>query len=380
VPSRFRPLLWPLVVVVFAVSAYALLRYKREEGLVDFVVPRTAAARALAHEPLYRDEDGHYQYKYLPAFAFVMVPFTWPPEETAEAIWFALTVAMTWALVRLSIRALPDRRLSLQTLVWLTLLLNGKFLVKELAFGQFNLPLALLLIGALIAAQKRRAGLAGALAGAAVFVKPYALVLAPWLVITQGPRALVAMAAAGIAGLALPVTTYGWDGNIALLQDWYRHVTATTAPNLMVFENISFASMWAKWLEPGNAASRLALVTSALAFGTGLVLLWRRRGVPEPNYLECSFFFLLIPLLSPQGWDYVLLVAMPAYMLLVDRWRDTPWPWRAIAAAGFILTSFAIYDVFGRALYFKLMGWGAQSVGALLMCAALVRMRWRGVA
>jgi hypothetical protein len=371
---------WPLVVAIFAVCAYALLLYKREEGLVDFVVPRTAAARALAHEPLYRAEDGHYQYKYLPAFAFVMIPFTWPPEEAAEAMWFALTIAMTWALVRLSLRALPDRRLSEQRLVWLTLLLNGKFLVKELAFGQFNLPLALLLVGALIAAQRKRASLAGALAGAAVFVKPYALVLAPWLVVTQGPRALAGLAAAGIAGLAVPITTYGWDGNVALLHDWYEHVTATTAPNLLVFENISFASMWAKWIGPGSAASRLAVATSALAFVAGFALLWRRRAVREPAYLECAFFFLLIPLLSPQGWDYVLVVAMPAYMLIVDRWRDSPALWRAVALAGCILTSFAIYDVFGRALYFKLMGWGAQSVGALLLGAALMRMRWRGVA
>ena len=49
-------------------ALYALLRTQRD-GLVDFVVPRTAAERFLAHEPLYRPEDGHYQYKYLPAFA-----------------------------------------------------------------------------------------------------------------------------------------------------------------------------------------------------------------------------------------------------------------------------------------------------------------------
>lgn len=374
-----RRLLWPLAVVLFATGAFALLRYKRTD-LVDFAVIRTAAIRAVTHEQLYRPDDGHYQYKYLPTLAVVAVPFTWPSKEAAEALWFAITVAMTWALVRLSIRALPDRRTSVQALVWLMLLLNGKFLVKELAFGQFNLPLALALVGALIAVQRGRSALAGALVGAGVFVKPYALVLAPWLLITQGRRSLAALAAVSMAGLALPITAYGWDGNLTLLHDWYRTVTDTTAPNLMVYENVSFASMWAKWIGAGAMASRLALATAAAAFGAGLALLLRRRDIKEPNYLECAYFLVLIPLLSPQGWDYVLVVAMPAYVLLVDRWRDSPLAWRVVAAAGFALTSFAIYDVFGRTLYFYLMDRAAQSVGALLIAAALVRMRWRALA
>ena len=93
--------------------------------------------------------------------------------------------------MRLSLVALPDRRLSERALVWLTLLLTGKFLVKELAFGQFNLPVALLLLGAVIAAQRGRGLAAGAAVAAGVFVKPYALILVPWLAWTLGWRPFV---------------------------------------------------------------------------------------------------------------------------------------------------------------------------------------------
>ena len=134
--------------------------------------------------------DGHYQYKYLPTFAAVMVPFTLVPKRAAEVAWFTLTVMMAWGFVRLSIAALPDRRLSVRVLFWLVLLLNGKFLVKELAFGQFNLPVALLLLGAVIAARHSRGLVAGAAIAAAVFVKPYALVLLPWLAWTVGWQSL----------------------------------------------------------------------------------------------------------------------------------------------------------------------------------------------
>jgi hypothetical protein len=309
-----------------------------------------------------------------------MIPFTWPSKPVAEALWFACTVGMTWAFVRMSLRALPDRRNSGAWLVWLTLLLNGKFLVKELAFGQFNLPLALLLIGAVIAAQRRQWTLAGALVGAGVFVKPYALVLVPWLAWACGAGALAALGGVVAAGLAAPVVLYGWTGNLTLLHEWYRTVTETTAPNMLTFENISFVSMWARWVQPGPLASTLAAVTAALAMAAGLWIMWRRRTVRSPEYLEAAFFFVLIPLLSPQGWDYVLLLALPGYMLLVDRYVDLNPGWRAVALTGFVLTSFAIYDVYRRALYFQVMELAGGSIGAMLIAATLVRLRWKKLA
>ncbi len=214
--------------LVLVAGAYAGVRVKRGE-LVDFAVPRTAATRFAAHEPLYRPEDGHFQYKYLPLFAQLMVPFTWVSKEVAEFTWFAATVAMTWAFVRLSLAALPDRRRPAQALVWLTLLLTGKFLVKELALGQFNLPVALLLLGAVIAAQHGRGFTAGASIAAGVFVKPYALVLVPWLAWTHGWRPLVPFGLVLAGGLLLPAAAYGWNGNLTLLHEWYRTVTGTTS-------------------------------------------------------------------------------------------------------------------------------------------------------
>ena len=280
-PTRQWSFVRAVVIVLLVAGAYGVVRLKRSE-LVDFAVPRTAAVRYLAHEPLYRPDDGHYQYKYLPAFAQFMVPFTWVNKEVGEAAWFTLMAAMAFAFVRLSLVALPDRRRASQVLVWLTVLLTGKFFVKELAFGQFNLPVGLLLIGAVIAAQRGRGLTAGAAIAAGVFVKPYALVLVPWLARSFGWRPFVSFTLVTAAGLLLPAFTYGWDGNLTLLHEWYRTVTETTAPNLLSADNISFPSMWAKWIGPGPLASALALgsVVAAVAAG-GMVMLWRRQ-VAEP--------------------------------------------------------------------------------------------------
>jgi hypothetical protein len=336
--------------------------------------------RFLAHEPLYRPEDGHYQYKYFPAFALAMVPFTWMPKQVAEFSWFTLTILMSWSLLRLSVAALPDRRLTTTTLLWLTLLLNGKFLVKELAFGQFNLPVALLLLGAVIAAQQARVIAAGALVAAGVFIKPYALVLVPWLAWRLRWRSLVPFALVLAGGLALPAAFYGWHGNLALLSQWYRGVSETTGPNLMVFENISFASMWAKWIEPGPTAAALAVVSAVAAVAAGIVLMSRWRRVTDPHYLDVAYFLVLVPLLSPQGWDYVLVIALPAFMCLVDRLRELTPPWRAVVLTGFFLTSFTIFDLLRRPLYTHLMQLGAVTIGAVLIAISLIHLRSRAIA
>ncbi len=379
-PPRLRSSLRSILLFVLIVAGlYSLLRLKRSE-LVDFVVPRTAAARFVAHETLYRPDDGHYQYKYLPAFAAVMVPFTWMSRRVGEVTWFALTVAMTWAFFRLSVAALPERRRSERALIWLGLLMTGKFLVKELAFGQFNLPLGLLLIGAVIAAQHRRGFAAAAAIAAGVFVKPYALVMVPWLAWTLGWRPIIMFSMVLVAGLALPAVSYGWNGNLVQLHEWYRTVSETTAPNLLAPETISFASMWAKWIQPGPLASRLAMASVVVAVAAGLaVMSWRRR-VTEPNYLEGGYFFVLVPLLSPQGWDYVLLLGLPAYICLVDRFRDLSLAWRGATLLGFFLTSFTIFDLLGRTLYVELMRLAGVSVGAVLIAVCLIHLRWRAIA
>jgi hypothetical protein len=108
-------------------------------------------------------------------------------------------------------------------------------------------------------------------------------------------------------------------------------------------------------------------------------MLWRRH-VAEPNYLETAYFCVLIPLLSPQGWDYVLLLGLPGYMCLVDRWRDLSPGWRTIAVVGFLLTSFLVFDLMGRTVYIRLVNLSASSVGAVLIAACLIRLRWKAAA
>ena len=68
-------------------------------------------------EPLYRPDDGHYQFKYFPLFAVMMAPFGALDEDTGEDRLVRGSVGFLVALLRWSIASLPDRRLSQQVLL-----------------------------------------------------------------------------------------------------------------------------------------------------------------------------------------------------------------------------------------------------------------------
>jgi len=155
-----RRITW-LLIGVLACTLYFGIRHRRDR-LVDFEVYRTASMRAIAGEALYRPEDGHYQYKYLPAFAFAMVPFGALPDGFASGLWYTIAVCLLCLFMWTSVAALPERRLRGPTLLWIVAILTGKFWVKELMLGQTNVLLGVVVILVLLAAQRgqwRRAGL-----------------------------------------------------------------------------------------------------------------------------------------------------------------------------------------------------------------------------
>jgi len=225
-PIHVRALLWPLALAVVAVLIFDL---RIGRGMVDFGVYRVAAGRALASEPLYREEDGHYKFKYLPAFAIAMSPFAGLEPQTGKALWFAMSVGLLAAFVRWSVFALPGRRRSERALMVLAVVLMAKFYGHELTLGQSNILLGTVLVAALLAVEAGQSLVAGALFGLAVFVKPYAIILLPWVAFSCSPGAALVSGGVVLAGLLLPVATYGWTGNLDLLSAWYRTVTDSTA-------------------------------------------------------------------------------------------------------------------------------------------------------
>jgi hypothetical protein len=369
-----------LLALLATVSLVALFTTRVSRKMPDFEVYWTAGSRAIAAEPLYRAEDGHYQFKYLPAFAMIAAPLAALPMNAAKAFWFAASALLMLVLLGLSVRALPEPKRPLVVLLVLTFAAMAKFYAHELVLGQVNLLFAVLVVLGLVEMRRGREWTAGILIALAIVVKPYAALFIPWLALRSNRTAFAAMTAGLIVVLLLPAARYGWTGNLQLLSDWWHTVTSSTAPNLTNQDNVSVAAMFAKWLGPQPAASTFALLFGFLLLALTAVVVAARRGIREPDPLEASLLLMLIPLLSPQGWDYVFLISTPAVMLLINELPSLPRNLRIATIAAIAVAALSIYDLMGRDAYATFMALSAITICFLVEVAALITLRFRRVA
>lgn len=361
-----------LVAVFFAVDA--------SKKMPDFEVYWRAGERAALAEPLYRAEDEHYLLKYLPAFAVMAIPLGLLPLPAAKGLWFVASAALIPVVLALSLRLLPERHKGTPALVALTVVVLAKFYAHELILGQVNLLLTAVALWAMHAGLRGRSIASGLLAALAVVLKPYALILIPWFAARRDLVALAALAGGIGCALLLPAPLYGLGGSVALHRDWWTTVAGSTAPNLLNADNVSLAAMYAKWIGPGPLAARFAAASALLLIAAAAAVMLMRRRVPRPAGLEGALLLTMMPLLSPQGWDYVFLVSTPAVMYLVNYEKQLPAPVRAAAIGSLAIIGLSLYDVLGREAYRAFMMLSIISVCYLAVVAALVAMRTRRIA
>jgi hypothetical protein len=380
-PTRLgRPARIGALGIVLLVLLAALFAPRAARKMPDLEVYWTAAVRARAAAPLYRVGDQHYQFKYLPAFAVLAIPAGAVPLQTAKMAWYIVSIALLALLVSLSLSMLPERRRPAGVLVAITVLAMAKFYAHEVVLGQVNTLLGVIVVAALAALRRGRERSAGVLIALAVVVKPYAILFLPWL-FARRRAASAAAAAASLAGVvAMPALVYGVAGDVEQHLAWWKTVTESTAPNLTNADNVSIAAMFAKWMGAGPAAATLALAVSLLVLATAVVVFSRRGTVLFPEGLEGALLLTCIPLLSPQGWDYVFLLSTPAIMFLVNYGDLLPGPMRLLTAAAVGAIAFSVYDLMGRAAYSTFMSLSVITLCYLVVIAALGALRVRAVA
>lgn len=348
----------------------------------DFEVYQRAGTRALAAEPLYRPDDGHYQLKYLPAFAVLMIPVGLVDGAAARGAWFVVSLGSLILLVAVSLRLCADKRKATWLLATITVALMAKFYARELVLGQVNAPFAAAVGGAMLAMRARREWLGAGLIVLAIVLKPYGVILLPWVVARRNWRSITGLALGLSAMIWLPLLRYSPGETIALHAQWWATVRDSTAANLANPDNISWLAMLTRWFGDGAAAeARTVWSITLVALGVTLAWVWRWRDrVAFPEWLEASLLLLLIPVLSPQGWDYVLLVATPAIVCLVNYEQALPVGLRALTWVALALMGLTFYDVMGREAYRTFLMMSGITLSAAVLIAALVELRRAGAA
>jgi hypothetical protein len=106
----------------------------------------------------------------------------------------------------------------------------------------------------------------------------------------------------------------------------------------------------------------------------------RRGPIRLPEALEGGLLLTSIPLLSPQGWDYVFLLSTPAIMLWVNYEDRLPLVIRAVTAAAIAVVGLSLFDVMGRAAYAAFMALSVITVCFVVVIGSIATLRVKGVA
>ena len=370
----FLGLLTPVLVVLFGL----LFQTKIQHKMRDFEVYWLAGTRAIAAESLYRPEDGHYQFKYLPAFALAVSPLSALSLPLAKMLWYALSVGLIFLILFCSWRLLPRHLQPAWILILLTLVVVAKFFGHELTLGQSNLLMLALVLLALGQIRSGKETWAGLLLGFAIVAKPYAVIFLPYLALRRRADSFFTLCAVLLLVLFLPSLLYGLDGNLRLLLGWAKSTFGTTIPNLTSQDSVSILGMYSKWLGIGSGAFALSMVTIAVLVTVFVVVFRKRADRAFPEYLEISLLLTLIPLFSPSGWDYTLLLSTPAIICLINYFRDLSAASKLVAGTALLAIGLSLYDVLGRSGYALFMSYSLITLCYLAIVASLYRLRTSG--
>ena len=370
------------LIIALGVSFFVAIYVIRIRGdMVDFEVNYRAGGRLLAGEGLYRTEDGHFMFKYLPFSALLYAPFALLPLQLAKAIWYAVTALCTISMFVVSKRLVSGREPRRGLLLALPPIALAKFCLRELKLGQINtlVMLILLMMTAALVHEQKRLGerAAGALWGLATALKPYGFIFFPYFVVKRAWASLfVGAGVLTVAGL-LPAFFYGLRGNFEVHRDWLVTLSRSTPGQLAVNDNVSMIGFFSKWLEDPELARKLALASVALVAVAILAAIREGRRVRRAPVLECGLILALIPLVSPLGWDYQLLTSVLALSLLAEHGHELAPLHQWFLGVNLAIAAFSIYDVIGRAAYGAFMHWSILTVNFLVVVGYLLVLRRR---
>ena len=85
-----------------------------------------------------------------------------------------------------------------------------------------------------------------------------------------------------------------------------------------------------KWTDHRELSVVLAGVAVVLLAFLVLSLVLKGRRVERAPVLECSVLLILIPLISPLGWDYTLLVSALGVMIMIQSFFEYSKAWRVV--------------------------------------------------
>ena len=265
-----------------------------------------------------------------------------------------------------------------------TPLILAKFFFREIQLGQVNAVVGMVLlfmVWFLVSEKDKKRPLndmyAGALWGLALSLKPHSLIFLPYFILKKKWKSL--LSGLGVLFFALLITSffYGFPGFIKVLREWAATLSRSTPGLFTSQDNMSLAALFMKWTGHRELSVVLAGAAVVLLAFLVLSLVLKGRRVERALVLECSVLLILIPLISPLGWDYTLLVSALGVMIVIQSFFEYSKAWRVVLIMNFFVIAFSLFDIIGRELYTKFMSWSVITINFLILIGYLSFLRFR---
>jgi hypothetical protein len=313
----------------------ALLAREAATRSIDFPVYHRAARQVMAgHYEFYPAEayggtPGPSQgFRYVPAIAFLFVPFGLPPLEVAALVFFVLKLAALWYVGATIARhaGLSEGR---QLVLLIGFLIVGGYVVEELRFGNVHFLVVALMVFAYDRAEAGSVLLPAAALAVAIAIKLTPVALLAYFAFRR--RGAVCLATAAILALLLvaPAAVMGSAANARELRAYATYA----AEKIEEGDNYALRGVLLRYLtreyeevapvEASIADLPLPVVNGiwlASLFGLGLAALaavWREDDDPLVRLLEFSIVLTGIVLASPHTQRrYFVTLYVPAVALV----------------------------------------------------------------
>jgi hypothetical protein len=364
-----------VVIAALTCGRALLIALPRHHGI--YHVYAAAGQNWRAGQDVYAEKDGFDIFRYSPAVAALLVPFSALPDVLGSFAWrlanLACYVAGLAAWVRHGLpRPLSQRQEALFYLLLAPMSING------LINGQANgLVVGLLLLTAALVCLQRWTWAAACMA-LATLLKVYPLAFG-LLLAAAYPRAFAARLALALgAGLALPFVLQEPGYVLHQYEGWVRLLASDTGRQDwwcldLWYRDVRF--LFKVWLTPLSARTFLALQLGAAVTLAAICVAGRWRGWSTQRLsawalgMSCCWMLVLGP--CTEGCTYILLAPVLAWTVVEVCGGAAPWLYR-----GLVLLS---YGVFVAIMVNTLFPWSKQfqnlaphPFGGILLFVALM--------
>jgi len=347
--GKARNILLIILVFLFFSLVY---QYFVKKDMSDFGVFYQGGKRILKGETIYRASDGYLKYKYSPASAVFFSLFALLPYEIAKFIWYLSGLFLLFLSLIISYDILPSKQKKKGIVIFFSFLVLLKFFAREIELGQANIFIFFLLIMMIRAVLEKNDVRGGLFWGFSLFFKPYALVFLPYFILKKRVKLIASGLGMVVLGFILPVIFYGLEGNMVVLKEWQKTLSQSTPRLLDYYDNASIHAFFLKILPADKRELALIFIICTVLL-VCFSFLWmmlsgKKKGLERPEVLESSFLFILIPFLSPLGWNYNYLYSLLAVAFLLNFIDKFPAILKYVLIANFVIIGASLMEILGK--------------------------------